>query len=192
MTTYILHGGFVSREGESNTRMFQRLTELLPEKATLLIVFFASRHSAEEDAKAFRTYGELIQLSTARTSWSFVHASVEGFLDEVKEADCIIMRGGSTNKLIAALRAYNDLATAFHGKVVVGSSAGAYALARLGPSHDKDEVRNGLGLVPVRVVCHYESSELPPNSDAVKTLQKTESQLPLVLLGDGEWKEFPV
>jgi len=74
------------------------------------------------------------------------------------------------------------------GKTVAGSSAGAYALARFGASHDEAEVREGLGLVPIRIVCHYESTELPPNAESVSLLKNTAPELELVFLKDFEWK----
>lgn len=111
-------------------------------------------------------------------------------LEEVQNADAVYLHGGSTNKLLRLLREFPSLEQYIQGKTVAGSSAGAYAIAKYGASHSEDAMREGLGLAPLRVVCHYESSELPPAPGAVALLQNTATELELVLLRDFEWKVF--
>lgn len=96
--------------------------------------------------------------------------------------------GGSTNKLLETLRTYPDLKPLLEGKTIAGSSAGAYAIAQFGASHSEDAVREGLGLAPLRVICHDESAELPPAPGAVALLKETSKNLELVSLKDCEWK----
>ncbi len=191
MTTYVLHGGFISKDTERNRALMGRVAELVPEGGTILVVFFASRHAPEEDEVTFRKFSAFIERLANGKKWKYAKATKEHFLEEVRGADCIILRGGSTNTLISALEGYPDLKGAFAGKLVIGSSAGAYALAALGPSHDEGEVlRPGLGLVPVRVACHYGSPELSPHPEAVEYLKGNAQELPLIFLEDGEWQEF--
>ena len=96
----------------------------------------------------------------------------------------------SSCQLLRLLREFPSLEQYIQGKTVAGSSAGAYAIAKYGASHSEDAMREGLGLAPLRVVCHYESSELPPAPGAVALLQNTATELELVLLRDFEWKVF--
>jgi hypothetical protein len=197
MTTYILHGGFLTGEAPRNEAMYRRIEELVPDGGTILICLFASTRSEPEDNETFENFQKLISGYAMGKQWRFVNSSLDGFLAEVAEADCIIFRGGSTDLLIERLKAYPGFATSLVGKLVIGSSAGAYMLGALSPSHDKDDgeaaagtVRTGLGIVPVRVVCHYGSPELPPNAEAVKILENTSTELPIVYLGDRDWQEF--
>ena len=73
---------------------------------------------------------------------------------------------------------------------MAGSSAGAYALAKFGTSHSEEVVREGLGLVPVRRVCYWESPDLPPSATSVALLKDTAPNLELVFLKDFEWRIF--
>ncbi len=188
MTKFILHGGFTRKENESNRSFFEEFARDIPNGGDALMVYFASR---EEDTTAtFQDQSRRILEQAHGKEFTFVHATKEHFLEQVKQADAIYFHGGSTNKLIAVLRTYPDLTPLIEGKTIAGSSAGAYALARYGASHSEDVMREGLGLIPLRVVCHYESKELPPAPGAVEVLRKTAQDLELVLLKDCEWKLF--
>ena len=114
------------------------------------------------------------------------------FLSELKEADAVFFNGGDTRKLLAQLRTCPDLQSYVENKTVAGSSAGAYALAAYGASHTEKIVRSGLGFVPLRVICHYESQTLPPSSESVTMLEQTAQNLELVHLKDYEWRVFQI
>jgi peptidase E len=121
---------------------------------------------------------------------NFKIATQEDFLEQLKESDAVLFNGGSTSKLLRILREYPDLNTLVAGKTVAGSSAGAYMLATLGASHSEEVVREGLGFVPLRVVCHYESPTLPPSMASVTNLKERSRDLELVILRDHEWRVF--
>lgn len=188
MTKFILHGGFTRYENELNRSFYEEFMRDVPEHGTVLIVHFASRE--DDTTVAFdeqcRKFAEQAQGKTV----NFVKATEKDFTEQFKEADAIYFHGGSTNKLLRVLRTYPDLRPLTEGKTIAGSSAGAYALAKLGASHSEDATREGLGWVPLRVVCHYESPELPPAEGAVSLLRTTSEDLELVLLKDCEWRMF--
>lgn len=189
MTKYILHGGFTSEENASNNAFYKEFTRDVPDKGTILLIYFATREEKEIPEKSKR-HIERIQAQSEGRSFNFVIATKEKFISQIEESDAICFYGGSTNKLMKVLRTYQNLEPFFEGKTIAGSSAGTYALARFGPSHDEEKIREGLGIVPVRVVCHYESLKLPPNEKAVSMLKNTAPELELVLLEDFEWKVF--
>jgi peptidase E len=188
MTKFILHGGFTRKENESNRSFFEELARDVPNSGVVLMVFFASRE--DDPTSTFNELSSRIRQEANSKDLRFVLATQEGFVDEVKRADAIYLHGGSTNKLLETLRTYPSLGPLMEGKTVAGSSAGAYAIAKYGTSHSEDAMREGLGLAPLRVVCHFESSELPPAPGAVALLQNTAANLELVLLKDCEWKVF--
>jgi len=79
------------------------------------------------------------------------------------------------------------------GKTIAGSSAGAYVIGKYSAFHDDEsggKIRKGLGLLPLRVVTHYESLDMPPNPEAFELLKNTEPEIELVLLRDFEWKVY--
>lgn len=193
MTTCILHGGFLSRDTPENAAMYRRIATLVPEGGTVLICLFASTQTEAEDAATFEKYRGLVEGYAPGKGWRFVRASHEGFVGEARDADCVIIRGGSTNKLLDALRSHDGVADALRGRVVVGSSAGAYALSALNFDKSARAAREGLGVAPVKTLCHFESETAEnPGEGAREIMEAVRPDLPLVMLRDGEWKEFSV
>jgi peptidase E len=185
MTKYILHGGFERKDNELNRSFYQELASDLPENATVLLVYFASEYDEHEEA-----YKEQVQ-RIINKSINFELATEKDFLEQVRRTDAVHFRGGHTPKLLAHLHKYPELKSLLTQKMVVsGSSAGAYALAKYGPGHSKEGIREGVGLVPVRVVCHYKSETMPPNPESYAELVNMAPELELVHLRDYEWRVF--
>lgn len=189
MTKYILHGGFTAAGNASNDAFYEEFARDIPDGGTILLVYFATRDEKEIPEK-FEKHTKKIQACSKGKSFHFSMATQEQFIEQIGMSDAVCFYGGSTSKLTEILKTYPDLKPLLVGKTVAGSSAGAYALARFGPSHHEASVREGLGVVPVRVVCHYESSVLPPNEKAVSLLKNMALELELVLLRDFEWRVF--
>lgn len=188
MTKFILHGGYERRDNDLNRSFYRELAKDIPEGGTLLLVYFASE-STDVEAD-FATQTASITAQAPGKTLSYALATEEGFLEQIEKADGVHFRGGNTNKLLSMLCTYPDLSPLIAGKTVSGSSAGVYALARFGASHSEKMVREGLGFVPVRVVCHYESPDLPPTAESLATLEHMAPDLELVLLRDHEHRVF--
>jgi len=188
MTKYILHGGFTRRDNELNRAFYTEFARDIPDGATVLLVYFASRE--DDNSAKFKEDTENIQKHAEGKKFTFLMATEKDLLEQITQAAAVLFHGGSTSKLLRILRTYPDLKPLLESKTVVGSSAGAYALARYGSSHSEEVVREGLGFVPLRVVCHYESPELPPSMASVEALKNTAPELELVYLKDFEWKVF--
>lgn len=188
MTKFILHGGFTRKDNGLNHAFHEEFARGIPAGGTVLHVYFASR--SDDTSEVFEEHKRNIIEHAHGKNLNFLFATKENFLDQITQSDAVQLHGGSTNKLLTVLRTYPDLKPLVENKTVAGSSAGAYALARFGASHSEEIVRKGLGLVPLRVVCHYESPDLPPNAASVSALKNTAQDLELVLLKDFEWKVF--
>ncbi|OGG69897.1 hypothetical protein A3I99_00850 [Candidatus Kaiserbacteria bacterium RIFCSPLOWO2_02_FULL_45_11b] len=188
MTKYILHGGFTKIDNDSNRTFFRELVLDVPDGGSILMVHFASRN--ENPMQDFDIMKSKIRAEAANKNLNFVYATKEDFVTQIKAADAVYISGGSTNKLLEVLRSYEVLQPLLEGKTVAGSSAGAYAIAKLGASHSEDVMREGMGWAPLRVICHYESSELPPAPGAVQLLLQSSLDLELVILRDCECKVF--
>jgi peptidase E len=186
MNKYILHGGATTVDNDSNNRFFQQLAHEIPENGNVLLVYFATR---ETDISPRANFDEQKIQQAASKTFTATIATKENFIAEVEAADVIYFRGGSTDKLLKTLKVYSDLKSALLNKqkTIAGSSAGAYALATYYSSHYDDVVSMGLGIVPVRVVTHYESTKMPPMPGAVMALTNMPSALPLILLRETEW-----
>ncbi len=187
--TYILHGGFEREDNELNRSFYQEVLKGVSDNGTLLLVHFASTHSPEEVKETHELQEKRMQ-SLTNKHINVEFATEEDFLNQVEHADAIHMRGGHTPKLLSVLKNYPELAAMFSNKTISGSSAGAYALAKYGPGHSEEGIREGLGLVPIRLACHYESLELPPDSESLTELKAMATELELVTLRDFEWRVF--
>ena len=187
MTKRILHGGFERRNNELNNSFYRELVRDLPIGATLLLVYFASEN--DEVREAFIEQTNRIHEITQK-DLKFVLATEQDFMEQIKRADAIHFRGGHTPKLLSALKLYPNLESELEGKTLSGSSAGAYALGRYGVGHTGADIREGLGIVPVRIVCHYESKEMPPNSSSYAKILTLAPELELVQLRDCDWRVF--
>ncbi len=188
MTKFILHGGFEREDNELNRTFYQEIVSGLPENAIILLVYFASEY--DDHREAFEDQKKRI-IEIVNKSVTVELATKEDFTEQVLRADAVHFRGGHTPKLLAQLAKYPELKSLLKKKLTVsGSSAGAYALAKYGPGHSEKGIREGLGLVPVRVVCHYESETMPPNAESYAELVNTAPELELVQLRDFEWRVF--
>jgi peptidase E len=190
MTKYILHGGFTRWDNELNRTFYEEIVRDVPEGGTVLLVYFASEN--EGDEKKNKEDTESILRAAGGKHLTAELANRTDFLEQLDRADAVYIRGGSTERLLEALRAYPDFASRLQGKTVAGSSAGAYALARISPPHHDGGMHEGLGILPLRVVCHYESPELPPDPKELAQLEGMLPELDIVKLHDCEWKVIEV
>jgi len=188
MTKYIFHGGCVQPESISNNAFYAEFVKDVPGGGMVLLVYFASR---TDDVSARIAYDiEQCQKFSIGKSIKFEVASLDNFMESAASADAIFFRGGSTEKLLNTLSQFPDLKSVFENKdkTVAGSSAGAYVLSTLYSSHYEDKAEPGLGIVPVRVVTHYQSEKMPPMIGAVEALKKAANNLPLIILKEGDWE----
>ena len=188
MTKFVLHGGFTRRDNELNRTFYKEFVKDVPSHGNILLVYFASRY--EDTSEVYEEMSAKLQKQSEDKEFSVAQASKGDFMKQLGDADAVYIHGGSTNKLLDVLRTYSGIEKLTAGKTVAGSSAGAYAIAKYGASHSEDRVREGLGLLPIRLACHYESEELPPAEGAMKVLRESFTELELVLLKDCEWKVF--
>lgn len=191
MTKYILHGGFTHIDNELNRAFYEEFARDIPNQGTILLCYFASKD--EDNARRYAEDIEKIEQRANGKIFKFLMANEKDFIEQLNQSGALYLRGGSTPKLLSILNKFSNLKERLDGKTVAGSSAGAYAIGKYSAFHDDDsggEIREGLGLLPLRVVCHYESKELPPNPGALKILMNTHQEFDIVFLRDFEWKVF--
>jgi peptidase E len=187
-TKYILHGGFTRKDTELNRSFFIECTKTLTPNAKILLVFFAS---GDEDKSDVATeIGELFRSCSPEKNFAYVVATKDNFSEQLKTSDLIYFHGGNTPTLLETVGHYPEMISLFSNKIVAGSSAGAYMLAQIGTAHTSEHIREGLGLVPVRLVCHHNSTELPPSPQSLIEITQVRTDLPLVYLEDCAWQVF--
>lgn len=118
-------------------------------------------------------------------------ADPASFIQQVEWAHVIYLRGGENARLIDSLKQSKEWATHLSGKTVVGTSAGASVLAKYYYSVDHLTLGEGLGLVPIKVLVHYQSSYNAPRihwEQARAELQAYKENIPILTLREGEFK----
>jgi peptidase E len=167
MTKYILHGGAWQSTADYK-KFFSEMIKDLPSQANILCVYFAREkfmwdENFEEDKIKF--------LSVSRQkNFNFEMAvdKVNVFLEQIKTSDLIYIRGGDTHILQKFLEKIDHLEVFWQGKTVAGSSAGALVLSKYYYENDDDTFNKGLGILPIKVFCHYTKEK----SDKLEELKK--------------------
>ena len=159
----------------------------IPDGGTMLFVYFATERSKEE--KKYKEDSARIQSFVQEKKVVTMKATREHFMEEVEKADVIYIRGGDTQRLKSTLDTYPDFIRAIQGKVVSGSSTGAYVLSQYYFANSLGKVMEGYGCLPVGVICHYMSKIHPMPSDVnpVHEMEKYNTHNKCILLKDFEW-----
>ena len=191
MTKFLLHGGYTRDANEANEAFYRELVKDLKDGDTILLVYFAADASEYEILR--EAHKKQVLAQSEGRSFNFEIASKEKFMEQVEGASVLYIGGGSTNRLFSILEQFPNLKASLVDKTVAGSSAGAYVLSAFNYDKSANTVRAGLGLVPIRTICHYKS---PTNEhtgeEAVRVMESSHQNLPLVILKDREWKVFEI
>ena len=195
MTTFILHGGYTREQNDSNKGFYREIVKRLPHHATIVLSYFASTDE-KKIPHTFADHCALLKEAAPEKELTFVQASKQDLRWQLSRADALLLNGGDNDKLIDALKQYPDFKTLIDGKTVAGSSAGAHALSTFYYSNDDGNVREGLAVIGVRVICHFESKQYKNAHNEPGTILALMNEYPkdldLITLRDYEWKEFIV
>lgn len=161
MTKYILHGGGTKRQTEDNKKFFAEIVRDLDDGANILCAYFAVADK-ETWAERLDKFKMRIAEVAPQKVFNFILADdkTEVFVGQIKKADVIYLHGGDTNLLKNKLKEVDNFAELVQGKIVVGSSAGAYVLSKYYYTNSGLEVDEGLGLLPIKTFCHYEENKV--------------------------------
>lgn len=173
-TKYILHGGNAQDKNEENNNFFKEILADYPDRANILLVQFAAIQEKQEIYKE----RHMSQFDDAKGDKKLEYqlATAAEFDNQLKWADVIYLcgssGGGATTRLFEVLNNVDNLSGKFEGKTVAGESAGANCLAKYCYSRSSGVIE-GLGLVPVKLIAHYELgdeaaiAEMPINIDCL-------------------------
>ena len=189
MTRFILHGGYTNVDNEQNSNFWRELSQYTPDGGNILLVNFSRKD--DEMNKYFEEDKNRILKEIHNKKFIFSLASKENFMEQIKIANTIYMRGGNTEKLLDTLKQYHDFSKSLTGKVVSGDSAGAYVLAKYYPVSN-GKVNEGLGILPIRIICHYENPRFEFKNDLLILMEQYPKDLELVILRDFEYRVFTV
>ncbi|OGY61277.1 MAG: hypothetical protein A3H06_00980 [Candidatus Colwellbacteria bacterium RIFCSPLOWO2_12_FULL_44_13] len=189
MIKYILVGGYPRKAPDNGKALAEEMVKGFNEPIKLLVCYFARpklqwKINMVEDHLFFTNHlkGKKIEFQTAK---------VETFIEQIRWANTIYIRGGRTDKLFKLLNQCEGWEKELNGKTLTGSSAGAMAIAKYDYNLDNLKLENGLGLVPVKVLVHYRSNYNAPHIDwdkAYLELKNYKEDLPILALAEGQFE----
>lgn len=178
MTKYILHGGYTRERNFDNDSFYREWAQGLNGRIKILLCLFA-----EFKEKYFDEDKERLLKQTENKDLQLEMAVIDKFERQVKNSDVIYFRGGSMTNLLSALRKFPNLENLFFEKVIVGSSAGAYALSKYFWNNDKNILQDGLGILNIKCFCHYRNED----KENLEKLLNYKENLPIITLPDYKW-----
>ncbi len=168
-----------------NDRFFAACSESLSPGDTVLHLGFARPDDGERD-EIFARDCALLAAATDK-ELTYVSATKADLVEQLKAAKLIFGGSGHTSELVNAVKTCPEFAELIQGKVYAGSSAGAYLVASKYYSNDGQEVRDGLGILPIKILCHYGNSEFNALDNAKAIVESAGDDLETVVLKDYEW-----
>ncbi len=157
MTKYILHGGETGIENKHNQAFYQEWVKDFKDDfiPTILLVYFSRPEEGLEyleksDKERFNNY-----TNNYLVNFIVANSDLNIFKEQIKEADVIYIRGGSTNKLMDVLYPIKDnFLDMLKDKTCAGSSAGVMVFSHATRSN-KSDWKEGFGLLPINSIVHW-------------------------------------
>lgn len=154
MTKYVLNSGGIGDYPDRAKAYFSELVKSLGDTPKVLICSFAQPRELWE---------EIFARDTKSTGWYpdgvepvFDMAFPEKFVQQLNECDAVYIDGGDDHLMQYWLKQF-DLPSIWEGKVVGTNSASSNALAESFWTCDWRKIMDGLGILPIKFIAHYES-----------------------------------
>jgi len=153
-TKYILHGGYPAHINYDNDLFFKEILKTAPKNTKILLVYFAKELdripvNKDEDMTQF-------EKNKGNKSLFFEVAKEKIFLNQIEKSDVVYIHGGNTLKIITIFKNFPSFKKLTKGKIVAGESAGANLLSTFAYNPTSDFIIEGLGMVPVAIIPHFE------------------------------------
>lgn len=193
MIKYILVGGYVHKASDEGKAFCEELIKGIDKKPVKILDCMFARNiedwesSLEKDREFFNRF---------ITDFELELADPDNFTEQVKNSDVIYLRGGYTRKIMELLTKNLDWVKELDGKVLVGTSAGADAIAKYYTVLSTKRVGDGLGLLPIKFIPHWDSDYSDDEAhninwqDELDKLKAYKEDLPIFTLREGEFKVF--
>jgi len=187
-TRIILHGGNSDRNTEKNDKFFREIIKAVEgDTVKVLCVYFARpphrwEDSYDEDQYSFKR----VQREMDREiETKLATDDMDTFSEDVAWADVVFINGGMKGNLKETLLSIGveRFWQMLDGKTLVGISAGANVLSRYYYSMVTRGIRDGTGLLNIKLLTHYSEDE-PEQMEALKAYGE---DLPIVTVREEEY-----
>ncbi len=180
-TKYILHGGRTSLKNKDNYDFFREITSGIEGPIKILLNYFSRDDDWNLLAESDK---EKILKQAGDKKVTFEIADPDKLGSQLKEANVMYMRGGKTSKLLEKLKKTPNLETLFKGKVIAGSSACVYSLAKYYYGNDSKKLAEGLGLLNIKAYAHYKTSDI----HIVEKLKNYKEDMEIIVLPESKFQ----
>lgn len=188
MTRLILVGGYPHKAPDGGKAFCEEVVKGVEGPIRLLDCLFARPKDNWE--KAYAQDKEFFTTHLPGRQLVIELAQIETFAEQVREADAVYIRGGTTRTLIEILNSIPNWKDGLEGKTLAGSSAGADAIAKYYYNLDTLELETGLGFIEAKMIPHWNSDYNAPNinwEQAKQALENFHEPLPVYTLAEGEF-----
>ena len=193
MVKYVLNSGGIGNNPELGKKFFAEVVDGLGNSPKVLLCFFAQKREEWEERFSSSSIN-LKEYMPSGVEPTFELAFPQTFEEQIKNADAVYIPGGDDHLVQYWLRQF-DIPQIWDGKVVATNSASSHALSSQFWTCDWRMCMNGLEILPIRFLAHYESeygAEDPRGPiDWQKAYKELESfgdtSLPIHALREGEF-----
>ncbi len=154
MTKYVLNSGGVGRHPKLARKFFGEVFKDLGPSPKLLICCFAQPR--EDWESKFKIDNDRQELFPESQVPQLELAFPETLAEQVKACDAIYIHGGDDHLMQYWLKKF-DIPNLWEGKVVATNSASSNALAKSFWTCDWRMNMDGLGILPIKFISHYQS-----------------------------------
>ena len=155
MTRYILNSGGLRGKPELSREFFTEIVSGLGSCPRLLLCYFAKPRK-EWEKKYSEDKKEIPKFIPKGVSPVFDLALPSKLERQLKDSVAIYILGGDDDLIISNLKRFN-LPRIWEGKTVATNSASSHALSRYFWSCDARTCGDGLGILPIKFLAHYNS-----------------------------------
>jgi hypothetical protein len=193
MTKYVLNSGGIKRQPELKKKFHQELVKGLGDHPRFLLCNFAQ--GREYWQPKFQGYSDAIAEDMPKgVTPSFELAMPATFKEQCKQADVIYFHGGDDHLLQYWMKQFN-LTDLFRDKVVAANSASSDMLATHYWTCDWRACADGLAVLPIKFIPHYQSDVGNNDPSGPIDWQKAyndlakygDANLPIYALKEGEF-----
>jgi hypothetical protein len=193
-TKYVLHGGDTSTDNEQNRKFYAEADIVGKDEIKVLAIYFHREDSKGGWEEQRIKHQQKFEQAVPNKKWVVTYGNwdTEKFRQQIIDCDVIFIPGGNTFPILDNFRLVPDLAEIIKGKILLGSSGGAYAVCKYFFENEYPGVYHGLGLVPYKIVAHwgsnYEGFTMEDWQNVDKKLRAYREELEVIELPELEYR----
>jgi peptidase E len=155
MTKFILQGGVRVSRAKLQKILTEIGQEITDRRIKILIIPFARKRS--EWKKVYLKYRKRYSKLFVGNEVILASPEIALLRSQINSSDIIFVCGGSELLLKRYLKSIKP--KLLDNKVIVGISAGVNIFSSYYYSNDRDRIEKGLGILPIKTMCHYNLSK---------------------------------